>query len=130
MVNVNDYYYSLKVYAQSRPHTGLLESLGRRRCSACEREVFLLAQSWRHRSASAGGVAAAGTRSALGRLRGGGAPDHARIGAWSPSAAPSAPGSVLSALLRDLALEWPLARSGFAASARTGDPGPLFYSQR
>lgn len=49
------------------------ESLGRRRCSSAgAREVFLLAQSWRHLAAGAGWEAAAEPRSALERLRGSG----------------------------------------------------------
>lgn len=85
------------------------------------------AQSWRRRAAGAGGVAAARTRSARGRLWGGGTGPRGdrRL---DRGAARSAPGSVLSAGPRDRVLKQPRARSGFPASARTGHPGLLFYS--
>ncbi|XP_053760126.1 uncharacterized protein LOC109277868 [Panthera pardus] len=122
--------------AQSRRWTGLPESPGRRRCSSAgAREVFLLAQSWRHRAAGAGREAAAGTRSAPGRLRARGATGNARTGAWSPSSVSalaaglgSAHHKVLSALQRALALQWPLTWSRSPASARTRQPGLPFYS--
>ncbi|XP_020925500.1 uncharacterized protein LOC110256366 [Sus scrofa] len=115
--------------ARSRSRIGLPESLKRRRCRcAGAREVFLPARV-------GGTVQQALTGCLLGRLRGRGDGPHEdqcleplfalRLARGAPR---SALGSVLSALLRALAVQRTQALSRFPASARTRLPGRPFIS--
>lgn len=112
------------------------EPLGTRRCSSAgAREVFLLAQSWRHLAAGAGWEAAAETRSALERLRGSGQRATRGSVPGTPLRSPPWPqGGWLCARLGPFgptlapALQWPLAWSRSPESASTRQPGQPFYS--
>lgn len=111
---LTSYSDSCKRARRAQPPIGLPESLKSRRCSSVGAREVLLGKSWRHRAAGVGGVAAAGRRSAPGRLWGRGDGPHEdrrpetpfglRLGRGAPR---SPQGSVLSALLRALAMRDP-----------------------